>query len=65
MVVLGAFCVVLTVVGGVVYHFATKASTGDDQPFLESIWTAWTFVTDTGLHTEEVSPYSDTWWLVQ
>jgi len=40
--------------GGMVYHFATRASTDDDRPFMESVWTAWTFVADTGLHTEEV-----------
>lgn len=44
---------VSALISGILYYQAAQAE-GDTVPLSESLWSAWTFISDPGTHAEEV-----------
>jgi len=51
-IILLAICASLTGIGGILYYRAAQAE-GDTVPLSESLWSAWTFISDPGTHAGE------------
>ena len=43
-----------TLISGILYYRAAQADEGDTVPLSESLWSAWTFISDPGTHAGEV-----------